>query len=662
MVLMMGGAGRADELPLFTQQPVSRAAYVGMNVLLSAQAESAGPVNYQWLANGAPVSAQTNIMLSLFCVSLTQSGQVFRVVASNSVGAVTSSPAMLQVTVPDSGRVQQTWGNNPAAQLNAFNPVNHWTETGAIFNVDLFDLAVAVGRLWGTGIYTADSSVTGAAVHSGVLSPGQRGTVVLRIAPGQSSYQGSSANGITSAGWGGYGCSFEILGRVPTITRHPKHQARMIQAQANFAVEAFGTGLLRYQWKHNGFSLPGETNAVLRLTVEAESRGGSYAVTVTDDLGSNTSDYAMLGVVFPDVGLSQSAAFSPGAIPVGEFRRMVITGATNEHRIWGSGCFTTDSVLAGAAVHDGMLAVGQTAVLALVRLPNQRSFIGDTRNDISTFPFGEYPAFAFLGMVPQVIKDPISQAVLSGNSCALKVEAAYPDPILYQWRKDGWPITGATQPQLLVSADAPGSVARYDVLLKVPGNLNVSESAFVFTPASTSQVVVAASPEQAAAYLGTPGYLLYSPMKGATNQSKLWGTGIYALSSSLEGAAVHADRLAPGQTAQVGVYTLGTWPAFHGSTRNGWSSVDYGAYPGYVFFFPPPIVAPEPRLTILGAGQLVVSGSPGFTCQIWASSDLGPTAAWSVVGSVPLLNDVQTWKDPAAPAPVRRFYRAMIAP
>jgi len=640
LVFHMTGSGHADELPAFTEHPASRDAYAGMNVLLSAQAQSAAPVSYQWLANGAPMSDQTNTVLPLFCVSLTQSGHVFSVVASNAAGAITSSPALLGVTIPDSGRVQQTWGYNPAAQFNGFSPVNHWTETGAIFNVDLFD--AGIGRIWGSGIYTADSSLPAAAVHSGLLTAGQRGTVVVRIAPGQPSYSSSFANGITSIAWGSYGCSFEILGLAPTITRHPKHQARMIQAEARFAVEAFGTGMLRYQWKHNGFSLPDKTNAVLQLTVESENLAGCYAVTVTDDQGSTTSDYAMLGVVIPEVGSPQSAAFSPGAIPVGEFRRMVITGITNDNRVWGSGCFTIDSDLANAAVHDGMLAAGQTAVLSVVRLPEQQAFIGDDDNNISTRSFGHYPAFAFLGMVPQAIKDPVSQAVLSGSTCTLKVEAAYPNAFSYQWRKDGWPIIGATQPQLVAAADAPGSVARYDVLLKAPGNLNVTEPAFVFTPPSTSQVFIAASPGEAASYLGAAGNLVYLPLEGATEQTKLWGTGIYAIDSALASAAVHADRLAPAQTAQVGIYAVGTWPSFHGSTRNGWTSVDYGPFPGYVFLFAAPVVAPQPKLSMLGAGRLAISGEPGLACQIWASADLGPTAVWSLVGSLSLAGEFQT--------------------
>lgn len=52
--------------------------------------------------------------------------------------------------------------------------------------------------VWGTGTYTDDTSVCTAAVHAGLITPEEGGRVVIEIAPGQDSYTGSEANGITS--------------------------------------------------------------------------------------------------------------------------------------------------------------------------------------------------------------------------------------------------------------------------------------------------------------------------------------------------------------------------------------------------------------------------------------------------------------------------------
>lgn len=65
-------------------------------------------------------------------------------------------------------------------------------------------------EVWGDGIYTDDSSIGAAAVHAGLLQPGQTAPVVVEIMPGQDSYAGSSANGILSNSYGQWQGSFKF--------------------------------------------------------------------------------------------------------------------------------------------------------------------------------------------------------------------------------------------------------------------------------------------------------------------------------------------------------------------------------------------------------------------------------------------------------------------
>ncbi len=65
------------------------------------------------------------------------------------------------------------------------------------------------GSVWGVGPYTSDSSVCAAARHAGAV-PAEGGAVLLTAAPGQDSYEGSEANGITTRDWGSYGSSFQV--------------------------------------------------------------------------------------------------------------------------------------------------------------------------------------------------------------------------------------------------------------------------------------------------------------------------------------------------------------------------------------------------------------------------------------------------------------------
>jgi hypothetical protein len=49
-----------------------------------------------------------------------------------------------------------------------------------------------------------------AAVHAGVLKPGQESIVKVIFAPGQTSYSGSDQNGVRSSPWGAYQLSYKV--------------------------------------------------------------------------------------------------------------------------------------------------------------------------------------------------------------------------------------------------------------------------------------------------------------------------------------------------------------------------------------------------------------------------------------------------------------------
>ena len=55
--------------------------------------------------------------------------------------------------------------------------------------------------LWGTRVYTDDSSVCTAAVHRGLITLEDGGTVTIEIRRGRDSYRGTSRNGVISQAW-----------------------------------------------------------------------------------------------------------------------------------------------------------------------------------------------------------------------------------------------------------------------------------------------------------------------------------------------------------------------------------------------------------------------------------------------------------------------------
>jgi hypothetical protein len=71
--------------------------------------------------------------------------------------------------------------------------------------------AMASGPIWGSGPYTADSSLCRAAVHAG-LADGAVDEIEIRVLPGLVSFPASRRNGVDSGAWGNYGLSFEVIG------------------------------------------------------------------------------------------------------------------------------------------------------------------------------------------------------------------------------------------------------------------------------------------------------------------------------------------------------------------------------------------------------------------------------------------------------------------
>ena len=63
---------------------------------------------------------------------------------------------------------------------------------------------VAEGQIWGTDIYSGDSILGAAAVHMGLLKPGQSDVFRVRVVTPPEEFPGSERNGVTSTPYGRY--------------------------------------------------------------------------------------------------------------------------------------------------------------------------------------------------------------------------------------------------------------------------------------------------------------------------------------------------------------------------------------------------------------------------------------------------------------------------
>ena len=98
-------------------------------------------------------------------------------------------------------------GNNPILS-DPGNLTSYRNVLGGVYQFNV--IGSSMGSVWGSNVYTDDSTLAKVAVHAGILSDGQSGVVRVVIAPGLEAYVASTANGITSASFGEWSGSYTV--------------------------------------------------------------------------------------------------------------------------------------------------------------------------------------------------------------------------------------------------------------------------------------------------------------------------------------------------------------------------------------------------------------------------------------------------------------------
>jgi hypothetical protein len=265
------------------------------------------------------------------------------------------------------------------------------------------------GSLYGTDIYTTDSSLAAAAVHAGALKIGETGLVKVTILPGCASYEGSTRQGITSSSWHSYPASYQVEPVRPEDEKDIEAQSDLpLVPEAGPAPGAWPntpgaiatSGLpndalqLVERFQAESAIIQQEAEQKLRhvrreIIVELKPLMTNYAHEVKLDEAVAVRDYIRslreaMSKVLTDPGRLNSFPQAQGTL---YFR---VTGRS-DGIIWGTDVYTTDSTLATAAVHADALKEGQTGVVKVTLLPRQDNYQATTRNGITSHSFGSYP-------------------------------------------------------------------------------------------------------------------------------------------------------------------------------------------------------------------------------------------------------------------------------
>lgn len=245
----------------------------------------------------------------------------------------------------------------------------------------------------------------------------------------------------------------------PSITTQPASLSVTAGGDAVFAIDAYGTEALSYQWRFNGSVIAGENSPVLRLTGVTNASAGSYAVTVANNSGSVTSSAAVLSVTAgtPAV-VAPSIVTQPASLSVN-----VGNTATFAVGVDGSGPFSFQWRRGGVDI-SGATSASMTFSSVATTLAGSYSVVvsngaGSVTSSAATLDV--LPAVAVLP--PSITSQPSTVIVPEGGSATLAVGATGSGPLSYQWSFNSEPIAGATRAVLNVTNVSGTDVGSYGV-------------------------------------------------------------------------------------------------------------------------------------------------------------------------------------------------------
>jgi hypothetical protein len=287
--------------------------------------------------------------------------------------------------------------------------------------------------VWGTDVYTDDSSVCTAAVHAGVITFAGGGTVSIEIRAGQSAYSGTTRNGVSTKGYGSWGGSFVLAGGSAgagggaglggsTWNADAKSLRGNNGKRYTFTCPAGGAPLT--VWGSDVYTddssvcTAGVHARVItaagggKVTIEIAAGRSSYTASTRN--GITTRSYGTWGGSFVVVGATSSSggtgsvlAGSGWTVDTRKLRTSVGSRFTfgcpaggTAKVVWGTTVYTDDSSVCTAAVHAGRITFTRGGRVTIEVRPGQRSYTGSTHQGVTTRAYGAWPgSFVIVGAV-----------------------------------------------------------------------------------------------------------------------------------------------------------------------------------------------------------------------------------------------------------------------
>jgi hypothetical protein len=221
-------------------------------------------------------------------------------------------------------------------------------------------------------------------------------------------------------------------GVAPVVTTQPTNTTIVAFNNASFTVAASGANL-SYQWRFNGNTIVGGTNATLTLTNVQPSQEGLYQALVLNPSGSVASSNAFLRVLIPARIIAQpvSLVFSNGSTDEATY------GQTFSNATFAVSA-TSSTPLSYQWRYNGVPIAGATShtlVVSNVDLTHQGLYdvvVTDGVGDVLSLP-----ARLTVAVRPFITRHPQPIHALVGEDVTFSVDHRGTTPFGYRWRRSG---------------------------------------------------------------------------------------------------------------------------------------------------------------------------------------------------------------------------------
>jgi hypothetical protein len=403
--------------PTITEQPQSVTVSEGSQIALAVSADGSSPLSYQWFKGNSELAGRTAATLVIASSVMSDAG-AYRVRVTNPYGSIDSDPATVVV---------QTSSTAPSIVTHPRS-----VTVGVGSPVELEVLASGTSPLWyqwfknGTALTDETNSVF-SIIAAAVTNTGSYTVAVSNVVGSV-----TSSPGIIS-----------VL-TAPAIITQPGPTNLVAGGSLVLAVEASGSLPLTYEWYHDAQLIAGAAGSTLTIPVAGTDHAGGYRVVVSNPAGAVTSSEAAV-VVTQASGIAPVILAHPQGITLNEGDPgSVLVEADGQaplQFVWFKDGqplpARTNAILSFSSITKA------DAGVYTVRVSNR---FGSATSDGATIT---------VLTLPRILWQPESVAVRTGNSFQLAVGAASPEPLIYQWIKDGVEIPGATESSYkVISAQA----------------------------------------------------------------------------------------------------------------------------------------------------------------------------------------------------------------